>query len=99
MKFRESHNWQLCHLKDGLRQGSNKINLNEIWEKIFRNYIPARKSGTDPDFNYGEYATIRNQAGLNRYKISVKEWTKKTGVFVPKAESVSHGWTFNISAT
>ena len=23
-------------------------------------------------FNYGEYATIRNKAGLNNYKLSVK---------------------------
>jgi hypothetical protein len=25
-------------------------------------------------FNYGEFATIKSQAGLNSYKISVKEW-------------------------
>ncbi len=27
-----------------------------------------------PDFNYGEFAAIKSQAGLNSYKISVKEW-------------------------
>lgn len=27
----------------------------------------------NPDFNYGGFATIRTQAGLNSYKISVKE--------------------------
>lgn len=31
-----------------------------IWERIH-----------NLDFNYGEFATIENQAGLNSYKISV----------------------------
>lgn len=38
----------------------------------------------NPMFNYGEYAKIRGQAGLNSYKISVKEWASKTkaiGIF------------------
>jgi hypothetical protein len=32
----------------------------------------------NPDFNYGEFAVIKSQAGLNSYKISVKEWVEKT---------------------
>ena len=38
----------------------------------------------NPNFNYGEFAIIRSNAGLNSYKISVKEWTEKTnaiGIF------------------
>ena len=31
----------------------------------------------NPNFNYGEFAIIKSQAGLNSYKISVKEWVKK----------------------
>jgi hypothetical protein len=31
-------------------------------------------------FNCGEFATIKNQASFNRYRISVREWVKKTGV-------------------
>jgi hypothetical protein len=38
-----------------------------IWESVF-----------NPAFNYGEFATIKSQAGLNSYKISVKEWVEKT---------------------
>ena len=37
-----------------------------IWEQIH-----------NPNFNYGEFAIIRSNAGLNSYKISVKEWTAK----------------------
>jgi len=29
-------------------------------------------------FNYGEFAIIKSQAGLNSYKLRVKEWTEKT---------------------
>lgn len=31
----------------------------------------------NPGFNYGEFATIRNQVGLNSFKVSVKEYTEK----------------------
>ena len=39
-----------------------------VWERIY-----------NPNFNYGEFATIRNQAGLNSFKISVKEFVARTG--------------------
>ena len=38
-----------------------------IWERVYNR-----------DFNYGEFAIIKSQAGLNNYKISVKEWVAKT---------------------
>ncbi len=49
-------------ISDWLRN-RNTVEYLGIWERIH-----------NPDFNYGEFATIRNQAGLNNYKISVKEW-------------------------
>jgi hypothetical protein len=33
---------------------------------------------SNPDCNYGEFATIRSQVGLNSYKLSVKERMEKT---------------------
>ncbi len=44
----------------------NTIEFLGIWEKVY-----------NPDFNYGEFATIRNQSGLNSFKISVKEFVAK----------------------
>ncbi len=38
-----------------------------IWEKVY-----------NPSFNYGEFATIKSQAGLNSFKISVKDFVAKT---------------------
>ena len=54
-----------------------------LWEQI-----------NNPDFNYGEFATIRSQAGLNSYKISVKEWVEKTGAIGLRAKSGRYGGTF-----
>ena len=45
----------------------NTIEFLGIWEELH-----------NPTFNYGEFAIIKSQAGLNNYKISVKEWVEKT---------------------
>ena len=54
-----------------------------IWESVF-----------NPDFNYGEFATIKSQAGLNSYKISVKEWVEKTSAIGLKATAGRYGGTY-----
>lgn len=48
-------------ISDWLRN-RNTVEFLGIWEKVHNS-----------DFNYGEFATIKTQAGLNSYKISVKE--------------------------
>ena len=53
-------------ISDWLRN-RNTVEYLGIWERIH-----------NPDFNYGEFATIRSKAGLHSYKISVKEWVAKT---------------------
>jgi len=53
-------------ISDWLRN-RNTVEFLGIWEQI-----------NNPDFNYGGFATIRSNAGLNNYKISVKEWVKQT---------------------
>jgi len=45
----------------------NTVEFLGIWESV-----------NNSDFNYGEIATIKSQAGLNSYKINVKEWVEKT---------------------
>ena len=45
----------------------NTIEFLGIWEELH-----------NPNFNYGEFAIIKSQAGLNSYKLSVKEWVEKT---------------------
>jgi hypothetical protein len=69
-------------LADWLRN-RNTVEFLGIWESVF-----------NPDFNYGEFATIRSQAGLNSYKISVKEWVERTGAIGLKATPGRYGGTF-----
>ena len=49
-------------ISDWLRN-RNTLEYLGIWERIH-----------NPDFNWGEFAIIKSQAGLNSYKISVKQW-------------------------
>ncbi|HET7119537.1 MAG TPA: KilA-N domain-containing protein [Hanamia sp.] len=53
-------------ISDWLRN-RNTVEYLGIWESVY-----------NPSFNYGEFATIKSQAGLNSYKLSVKEWVEKT---------------------
>ena len=54
-----------------------------IWENLY-----------NPNFNYGEFATIRNQAGLNSFKISVKEFVARTGAISLQAKAGRYGGTY-----
>ncbi|MBL9186552.1 MAG: KilA-N domain-containing protein [Opitutaceae bacterium] len=69
-------------ISDWLRN-RNTVEFLGIWESVF-----------NPAFNYGEFATIRSQAGLNSYKISVKEWVDKTNAIGLKATPGRYGGTF-----
>jgi len=57
-------------ISDWLRN-RNTVEFLGIWESVH-----------NPDFNYGEFATIKSQAGLNSYKLSVKERIAKTGSMI-----------------
>ena len=69
-------------ISDWLRN-RNTIEYLGIWEKIH-----------NPDFNYGEYATIISQSGLNSYKLSVKEWSNQTGAIGLVAKAGRYGGTY-----
>lgn len=69
-------------ISDWLRN-RNTVEFLGIWEQI-----------NNPNFNYGEFATIRSKAGLNSYKISVKEWVEKTGAIGLRATAGRYGGTY-----
>ncbi len=69
-------------ISDWLRN-RNTIEFLGIWESVY-----------NPDFNYGEFATIKSLAGLNNYKISVKEWQGKTNSIGLKATAGRYGGTY-----
>ncbi len=61
----------------------NTLEFIGIWEKVY-----------NPDFNYGEFATIRNQSGLNSFKVSVKEFVEKTNAISLQAKAGRYGGTY-----
>ena len=69
-------------VSDWLRN-RNTIEFLGIWEEIHNH-----------NFNYGEFAIIKSQAGLNSYKISVKEWTEKTNAIGIISKAGRYGGTY-----
>ena len=69
-------------ITDWLRN-RNTLEYLGIWERVH-----------NPDFNYGEFAIIKSQAGLNSYKISVKEWVEKTNAVGLQAKAGRYGGTY-----
>ena len=69
-------------ITDWLRN-RNTLEFLSVWEKI-----------NNPNFNYGEFALIRNQSGLNSFKVSVKEWTKKTNAIGIFSKAGRYGGTY-----
>ena len=58
-------------ITDWLRN-RNTLEYIGIWEKVY-----------NPNFNYGEFAIIKSQAGLNSFKISVKEFGNYSAPKIP----------------
>ena len=69
-------------ISDWLRN-RNTVEFLGIWERVY-----------NPNFNYGEFAIIKSQAGLNSYKISVKEWVENTNAIGIKATAGRYGGTY-----
>ncbi|MBX3242828.1 MAG: KilA-N domain-containing protein [Chitinophagaceae bacterium] len=69
-------------ISDWLRN-RNTVEYLGIWESVY-----------NPTFNYGEFAIIKSQAGLNSYKLSVKDWVEKTNAIGLKATAGRYGGTY-----
>ncbi len=69
-------------ISDWLRN-RNTVEFLGIWESVY-----------NPKFNYGEFAIIKSQAGLNSYKVSVKEWVEKTNAIGLRATAGRYGGTY-----
>ena len=57
-------------------------------------FLGILESIYNPNFNYGEFAIIKSKAGLNSYKLSVREWVEKTNAIGIKATSGRYGGTY-----
>ncbi|MDD3364487.1 MAG: KilA-N domain-containing protein [Syntrophomonas sp.] len=64
-------------------RNKNTIEFLGIWEEIY-----------NPDFNSPEFEGIKNEAGLNRFVLSVKQWTQKTNSKGLIAKAGRYGGTY-----
>ena len=69
-------------IADWLRN-RNTLEYIGIWEQVY-----------NPDFNYGEFATIKDRSGLNSFKISVKEFQTRTNAISVIAKAGRYGGTY-----
>jgi len=64
-------------------RNKNTIEFLGIWEEIY-----------NPNFNSPEFEGIKNQAGLNRFALSVKQWVNKTNSIGIVAKAGRYGGTY-----
>ncbi len=64
-------------------RNKNTIEFLGIWEEMY-----------NPDFNSPEFEGIKNEAGLNRFVLSVKQWTEKTNSRGIIAKAGRYGGTY-----
>ncbi len=64
-------------------RNKNTIEFLGIWEEIY-----------NPNFNSLEFEGIKNQAGLNRFVLSVKQWVTKTNSKGIIAKAGRYGGTY-----
>jgi len=61
----------------------NTVEFLGVWESL-----------NNPNFNYVEFDVIKSFAGLNSFKMSVKEWTERTNAIGVKAITGRYGGTY-----
>ena len=61
----------------------NTLEYIGIWEQVYNS-----------NFNYGEFAIIKNKAGLNSFKTSAKELIEKANVISLQAKAGRYGGTY-----
>jgi hypothetical protein len=64
-------------------RNKNTIEFIGIWEEIY-----------NPSFNSPEFEGIKNEAGLNRFVLSVKQWVTKTNSIGIVAKAGRYGGTY-----
>lgn len=69
-------------IADWLRN-RNTLEFIGVWEEL-----------NNPNFNYGEFAIIKNQAGLNGYKVSAKDLIEKANIISIQSRAGRYGGTF-----
>ncbi|MFP4364000.1 MAG: KilA-N domain-containing protein [Spirochaetia bacterium] len=83
-------------LTDMVRNIENGLSLIEKWlrNKNTIEFLGIWEQMYNPDFNSPEFEGIKNEAGLNRFVLSVKQWVEKTNSKGIIAKAGRYGGTF-----
>lgn len=83
-------------LTDMVKDIENGLSLIEKWlrNKNTIEFIGIWEEINNPDFNSPEFEGIKNQAGLNRFALSVKHWIEKTNSKGIVAKAGRYGGTY-----
>ena len=83
-------------LTDMVKNLENGLALIEKWlrNKNTIEFIGIWESINNPNFNSPEFGVIKNQAGLNRFTLSIKQWTQKTNAIGIVAKTGRYGGTY-----
>lgn len=83
-------------LTDMVRNIENGLSLIEKWlrNKNTIEFLGIWEEMYNSDFNSPEFEGIKNEAGLNRFILSVKQWTEKTNSKGLVAKAGRYGGTF-----
>ena len=83
-------------LTDMVRTSENGLALLEKWlrNKNTIEFLGIWEEMYNPDFNSLEFEGIKNEAGLNRFVLSVKQWVEKTNSIGIVAKAGRYGGTY-----
>jgi hypothetical protein len=83
-------------LTDMVKDSENGLALIEKWlrNKNTIEFIGIWEEMYNPNFNSPEFEGIKNAAGLNRFILSVKQWTEKTNSTGIVAKAGRYGGTY-----
>ena len=83
-------------LTDMVKNIENGLALIEKWlrNKDTIEFIGIWEEMYNPNFNSPEFEGIRNEAGYNRFILSVKQWIEKTGAIGISAKTGRYGGTY-----
>jgi len=92
----DNHEQDYISMTDMVRNIDNGLALIEKWlrNKNTIEFLGIWEQMYNPDFNSPEFEGIKNEAGLNRFVLSVKQWTEKTHAIGVIAKAGRYGGTY-----
>lgn len=93
--FSDKEEDYIC-LTDMVKNITNGYVLIEKWLRNKNNieFLGSYEKIYNPNFNSPEFGVIRNEAGTNRFLLSVKQWIEKTNAIGVKATAGRYGGTY-----